>query len=122
MGCVISSACLVVSELVTNSIVQAGTEIDLSVAWDRQALRLTVRDHTPCQPRPRQAGLEVHGRGLTIVAGLCRAFGVLPTADGGKVVWVVLEVPVPPLKTGKPPANSAAASQEPPALSTRPPR
>jgi hypothetical protein len=85
MGSVISSASLVVSELVTNSTVHAGTEIDLSVASDRQALRLTVRDHSP---------------------------GVLPTADGGKLVWAVLEVPPPISMTSKPPSDSAAATQE----------
>jgi hypothetical protein len=105
IGWVTSSASLVVSELVTNSTVHAGTEIDLSVAWDRQALRLTVRDHSPGLPLPRQAGIEVHGRGLTIVAGLCRAFGVLPTADGGKVVWAVLEVPPPIRMTSETPSR-----------------
>ena len=90
---VFPSASLVVSELVTNSTVHAGTEIDLSIAWDQPALRLTVRDHSPFLPRQREAGLDAHGRGLTIIAGLTRAFGVLPTADGGKVVWAVLEAP-----------------------------
>jgi hypothetical protein len=52
------------------------------------------------RPRSRPAGSAVssfglHRRGLTIVAGLSRAFGVLPTADGGKVVWAVLEAPRP---------------------------
>jgi anti-sigma regulatory factor (Ser/Thr protein kinase) len=113
---IIPATTLVVSELVTNSTVHAGTEIDLSVAWDRQVLRLTVRDHSPGlpRPRPRRAGLAVHGRGLTIVAGLCRAFGSLPCADGGKVVWAVLEVP--PAKPGNQalPCDPAAATKEPP--------
>ena len=116
LGPLIPAASLVVSELVTNSTVHAGTEIDLSVAWDRQVLRLTVRDHSPGlpRPRPRRAGLAVHGRGLTIVAGLCRAFGSLPCADGGKVVWAVLEVP--PAKPGNQalPCDPAAATKEPP--------
>jgi hypothetical protein len=33
----------------------------------------------------------VRKRGLTAVAGLFRSFGVLPTDDGGQVVWAVLE-------------------------------
>ena len=93
LGRTIPFATLVVSELVASSSVNAGTDIDLSVAWNLGALRLTVRD--------RGAGLlceegtvpYLHGRGLTVVAGLSRAFGVLPTADGGKVVWAVLEAP-----------------------------
>lgn len=95
LSAAISSASLVVSELVTNSTLYAGTKIDLSLALDRRALRLTVRDHGPGIPLRRQAGLGQHGRGLTIVAVLSRAFGFLPTADGGKVVWAVLEVPMP---------------------------
>ena len=118
LGGAIPSASLVVSELVTNSTVHAGTDIELSLAWDGPALRLTVQDHSPGLPHQRQAGLEVHGRGLTIVAGLCRAFGILPTADGGKVVWAVLEVPPPIPVTSGAPSDPAAATQERPPLST----
>jgi signal transduction histidine kinase len=108
LGGLFPSASLVVSELVTNSTVHAGTEIDLSVAWQRPALRLTVRDHGPGLPRQREAGLEVHGRGLAIIDSLSRAFGVLPTADGGKVVWAVLEAPQSsPMSSGAP-SDSAA--------------
>ena len=35
------------------------------------------------------------------VAGLSRTFGVLPTADGGKVVWVALEAPQQHRSTNK---------------------
>ena len=90
LGPLIPSACLVVSELVTNSTVHAGTDIVLSVAWSQGGLRLTVRDNSPDLPRLRYSPLDVHGRGLRVVTGLSRAFGVLPTADGGKVVWAVL--------------------------------
>jgi len=118
LGEVFPSASLVVSELVTNSTVHAGTEIDLSIAWDRPALRLTVRDHSPGLPRQRDAGLDVHGRGLSIIAGLTRAFGVLPTADGGKVVWAVLEAPPSSPMADGAPSESAAADQQPPLLSS----
>ena len=95
LGRVISSASLVVSELVTNSMIHAGTDIALSVAWNAGALRLTVRDNSPGLPHQRYSTPDLHGRGLTIVAGLSRAFGVLPTADGGKVVWAVFDAPRP---------------------------
>jgi hypothetical protein len=93
LGRVIPSASLVVSELVTNSTMYAGTDIRLSVVWNQGALRLTVRDDSPRLPHLRHSTLDLHGRGLTIVAGLSRAFGVLPTSDGGKVVWAVIEAP-----------------------------
>jgi hypothetical protein len=85
-------ASLVVSELVASSSMGAGTEIDVTVTWNLGALRVTVRDHGPVLPGQRPVSLDLHGRGLTaVVAGRSRTFGVLPTADGGKVVWAVLE-------------------------------
>lgn len=86
---------LVVSELVSSSSIHAGTEIDLSVAWDCGALRLSVRDHGPAPQDQRYSPVALHGRGLTVVAGLSRVFGVLPGAFGGKVVGAVLEAPQP---------------------------
>src|SRR5664279_6135628 len=67
---VIACARLVVSELVPSSTVNAGTGVDLSVVWDRGALRLTVRDHSPAQPGQPHAVVGLHGRGLAVVAGL----------------------------------------------------
>jgi hypothetical protein len=90
-------ATLVVSELVTSSTIHAGTDIDLTVVWDQGMLRLMVRDHDPAAMGPVAHDTALQGRGLTVVAGLSRAFGVLPGADGGKVVWAVLKAPaVPP--------------------------
>ena len=83
-------AALVVSELVTNSTIHAGTDIVLSLSWSQDALRLTVRDNSPDLPRQWYAESDLHGRGLSIVAGLSRADGFMPTSDGGKVVWAVL--------------------------------
>ena len=91
------SAALVISELVTNSIMYGGSEIVLSVALGPGAVRLTVRDKSPDLPRPRKARLGPHGRGLIIVAGFSRDFGFMPTAEGGKVVWAVMDAPAAPL-------------------------
>ena len=87
----VHSASLVVSELVTTSTIQAGTDMTLSLTWNPGALRVTVRDESPDPPRPWFSELDRDGRGLSVVAGLSRADGVLPTADGGKVVWAVLD-------------------------------
>jgi len=89
-------ASLVISELVTRSSIEACTEIDLSVVWNLGALRLTVRDHGPNRPGRQHSCLQDQNQGLTLIAGLSRSFGTLPTADGGKVVWAVLDAPRPP--------------------------
>jgi hypothetical protein len=99
LGPLIPAASLVVSELVTNSTIHAGTDIELSVAWNLGLLRLTVADNSPDLPRRLYPQLDdVHGRGLNVAAALSRAVGVLPTAGGGKVVWAVLNAarPNPP--------------------------
>jgi hypothetical protein len=115
LGPFVPSASLVVSELVTNATVHAGTEIDLSVAWNLGALRLTVRDHGPALQRQRYSQLDLHGRGLSLVDDLARALGVLPTADGGKVVWAVLDAAraCPLTNPGTPEPEPATTAQEP---------
>ena len=91
----VPAACVVVSELVTNAMIHAGTDIDLTISEHRQAIRVTVRDRSPDLPLEPPEALDVHGRGLTIVAGLAKAWGVLPHIDGGKAVWAVLDPPSP---------------------------
>ena len=94
LGQVSPFACVVVGHLVAGSSAHAGSDIEVSVCWNAGALRLSVRDHSPEVPGQRHAARDLEGRGLTVVvAGLSRAFGVLPAADGGKVVWAVLEAP-----------------------------
>jgi len=88
----IGAGCLVASELVTNAIVHAGSDIDLSLSWYGRLLRVAVRDGSADLPEWQGPALDLHGRGLMIVAGCSRAWGVLPAADGGKVVWAVLDV------------------------------
>jgi hypothetical protein len=95
LGRVIPFASLVISELVASSTVNAGTDVDVSMVWYLDALRLTVRDHGPVLLGQRPSSLDLQAGGLSTVADLSRAFGVLPTADGGKLAWAVLEAPRP---------------------------
>lgn len=91
---VIPFASVVVSRLVAGSSLYAGTAIDLSVAWHAGALRLTVRDHGLVRPSQQRSDPDLQGQRLTVAVGsLSRTFGVLPTADGGKVIWAVLDAP-----------------------------
>ena len=76
----IALACLVASELVTRSTLydSTGDGIDLTVAWNRQSLRLAVADQTPDVRHRQHEGPDQEERGLATVAGVLRAHGVLP--------------------------------------------
>ena len=86
----IPTATLVASELVTNAVVHAGTQLQVSFSRCGRQLRLAVRDHNGRPPAPRAVGPEAsEGRGMLLVEAMCSSWGVLFTA-GGKVVWAVL--------------------------------
>jgi hypothetical protein len=92
----IPDTCLVISELVTNAMIHAGTDIDVTVAEHRRSVRVAVRDHSHVLPVERHGRSDEHGRGLGIVAELASAWGVLPHFDGGKVVWAVFDAAARP--------------------------
>lgn len=80
-------ACLLVSELVTNSILHARSPIALELNLSAERLHIEVCDDSTAMP----ARLEVEettltGRGLTLVEVCAETWGVLPR-DGGKAVW-----------------------------------
>ncbi|MDT7579138.1 MAG: hypothetical protein QOK35_402, partial [Pseudonocardiales bacterium] len=79
----------VVTELVTNAVVHAGSPIRLRLVLDRAGLRVSVRDHRR-RPLPDPADPDApRGRGLRTVARLSRTWGVLLYGDG-KAVWAQL--------------------------------
>jgi hypothetical protein len=89
----IASACLVVSELVTDGLRHAVTDLDLGLARHGGLLRLSLRSPGVGSASTAISDEDsVGGRGLALVDACSRAWGVLPTADGGKVGWAVLDV------------------------------
>jgi len=92
----VDDAVLVVSELVTNAVVHAGTEVVLEcrLEQDAGALVVEVADHHPSRA-PRDAEAEgpyetlEYGRGLRLVATLAEAWGVT-FRKGTKTVWARL--------------------------------
>jgi hypothetical protein len=98
-------ASLVAGELVASSSVNAGNDIDLSLAWNHGALRLTAGDQEPGLPGQPPSGHGLHGPSLSVVAALSRAFGVLPRPNGAKVVWAVLEARRPSPNQPAPPKD-----------------
>jgi anti-sigma regulatory factor (Ser/Thr protein kinase) len=89
---------LVASELVTNAVLHARTNLELSYTADGQNIEVAVRDLAarlllPGTPRLPVATTETNwpllalgGRGLAIVAALADEWGVTETQDG-KQVW-----------------------------------
>ncbi|WP_426507186.1 ATP-binding protein [Dactylosporangium sp. McL0621] len=102
---------LVVTELVSNVLRHAGTDMEVTVAHDRRLLHVSVRDRgqgvprlggRPSRPAPRlgrtgrengrpdpDEGPREDGRGLLVVSALTRAWGCIPVPDG-KVVWATV--------------------------------
>lgn len=97
-------ALVVVSELVTNAVVHAGTDIELSCRLkgaedDPPGLVVEVCDHHPSRAvrddgaehpeRPYGYGMPEYGRGLRLVSSLATAWGIT-YRTGTKTVWARL--------------------------------
>lgn len=83
-------AALLVSELVTNSLLHAGSAIDLTVRRAGPGVRVEVKDHSTTLPSPRIfAGDSVTGRGLDILDLTAANWGA-ELFEEGKVVWFEL--------------------------------
>ena len=86
----VENASLVVSELVTNAVLHAGTPIELRCVLDSFHVRLEVRDERADAPMLKAHASDAStGRGLRLVATLADEWGV-STADDAKVVWCVI--------------------------------
>jgi len=84
--------CLLVSELVTNAIVHAGTSVGLELRLAGRRLRSSVSDESSRVPVPRRGGpSRESGRGLQLVEELAADWGVETTA-AGKTVWFEVDL------------------------------
>ncbi|MGH9040403.1 MAG: ATP-binding protein [Acidimicrobiia bacterium] len=83
---------LLVSELVTNAVIHAGSDVEVLVRLLPETVRVEVADSSDDGPMPKEAAAEdVSGRGLALVESLSRRWGVLPRAGGGKSVWFEID-------------------------------
>ena len=82
----VDSIALVVSELTTNAVVHARTELNVRITAGAGSVRVEVEDGS-LQPPERSA----HGMGLRVADDVGSAWGWHPVATG-KIVWV--EVPI----------------------------
>ena len=101
-----SAARLVVSELVNNAVVHAGTTLEVTVASNGRFLRIAVQDGSAIEPRLvldslLAPALAKHGWGLRLVQEHSAHWGST-RVDGGKIVWAHLALDaVPPPSVGR---------------------
>ncbi|MBV6702106.1 SpoIIE family protein phosphatase [Kitasatospora aureofaciens] len=103
---VVDDAVVLVSELVTNAVVHAGTAAEVCCLREEETVRIEVTDHHPERGLPaftdgpvtasdRYADPDGEGgRGLLMCSALAERWGV-EYAAGRKTVWFRLALPVP---------------------------
>lgn len=88
---------LLASELLTNGVLHAGTDLDVVISYDGGAVRFEVQDRSLTLPVPRVPGLEDEGgRGLWMVSQLADRWAVEARAGGKRVWFEVAAEPAPP--------------------------
>ncbi|MCW2544477.1 MAG: hypothetical protein JWM40_2029 [Frankiales bacterium] len=86
-------AAVIVTELISNAVRHAGTELELRMVHLPHGLRLEVSDGSQAPPMRRPANdNDEGGRGLHLVDALSTRYGV-DADDGGKRVWVEMLLP-----------------------------
>lgn len=92
----VETAELLVSEIVTNALVHAGTFIDVAFTLVQGGLRVEVTDGSPHAPTVRGYGPSAGtGRGLMLLDQMVDDWGVLPD-EPGKTVWFqIASMPAP---------------------------
>ncbi|MHB1988121.1 MAG: ATP-binding protein [Acidimicrobiales bacterium] len=85
-------ACLLTSELVSNAVIHAATEVVLRMELEPPVLRVEVADELPELPAALALTPDSeHGRGLHLIEALSRRWGSRPSPPG-KIVWFELDV------------------------------
>lgn len=85
-------AAQLVSELVTNSVIHAGTPFEVDLYRDGESLRIAVSDGSRRSPVAKSHSAQATtGRGLKLVATLSDAWGTETRSDG-KTVWCTLRL------------------------------
>ena len=88
----VDSAQLALSEVVTNAVLHAHTDLEVTLALtDDGALLVEVADRNPQLPVQRNyADQATTGRGMELVAAVTAACGVRSRGADGKTVWFVV--------------------------------
>lgn len=95
---VIDAAALVVSELVTNAVIHAGSSCELRLALHTDIARIGVADASTSGPAPAPLDADQHGRGLLLVDAVSVAWGVEPAGRQVRVGGAAVRVIQPPMQ------------------------
>lgn len=89
----VGPACTIVTELVNNVVVHAGTPMEVVVGLCDRYVNISVQDFSPRLPKQRGPATPTApgGRGLMMVAAVAQQWGCTPV-NNGKVVWAVLDL------------------------------
>jgi sigma-B regulation protein RsbU (phosphoserine phosphatase) len=110
-------AALLVSELVNNVVVHAGTDLELVVAVGEDGARVEVSDGAAvteafrelmAAPPTRVDPAATAGRGWMLIARLASDFGLMDRGDAGKTLW--FQLPIRPDQPPPAPATTVARS------------
>jgi anti-sigma regulatory factor (Ser/Thr protein kinase) len=86
-------AALLTSELVTNSVMHASSDVEVCCEIDARRVRVAVSDNSPVIPEVGGYGTtDAGGRGVLIVSALADAWGADVSDGNGKSVWFELSV------------------------------
>lgn len=86
-------AAVVVTELISNAVRHAGTDLELRLVHLPHGVRLEVKDGSQAPPMRRPSTqTEEGGRGLHLVDALSTRYGVESESDG-KCVWAEMLLP-----------------------------
>ena len=97
-GCdgLVETARLLTSELVTNAVLHARTEMTLAIEQTDEGVRISVTDESPVPPSLRHhSATATTGRGLRLLDQLANEWSV-DDDNGGKTVWFTLADDVDP--------------------------
>ena len=118
----VDDAVLLTSELVTNAVVHAGTQVQVTCKLAASAVEVVVRDSHPARMVPGPTGDDglpaerTHGRGLLLPSALASAWGVSYGAEA-KAVWFRMGLAGQQAGLAEPGADPDAATAAVPAAS-----
>ena len=86
----LNDVAVAVTELVTNAVLHAGSDVSVGIARAPGRVRIVIGDASEIRPERRMTDpLALSGRGMRMVDDMADAWGC-DVVEGGKLIWVDL--------------------------------